>query len=166
MKKLVVTFLLGLLLLPAIASAELNIAVIDRTYIMTKAPSGEAMMQKLSKEFEGRKSQLEREFKKLEEDRATYVNNMKTMSESQRTKTERELKKRASDFKLKEEAFKEDFKNRREDEAQILGQKLADAVQAVAKSGGYDLLLERRAAPYIGPKVRDVSEQVIQELSK
>ena len=166
MKKLVFIFLIGLMMLPAVASAELKVAVIDRNYLMANVPSGEAMMENLSKEFAGRKGQLEREFKKLEEDRTAYINNMQTMSESQRTTTERELKKRASDFKLKQEAYEEDLKKRRADEAKKLGQKIADAVEAVAKRGGYDILVERGAAPYVGPKVPNVSDQVIQELAK
>ena len=166
MKKLVFTILVSLMMLPALASAEMNVAVIDTNYIMAKSPERDSVKQTLSKEFEGRKSQLEREFKKLEEDRTAYVNNMKTMSESQRTSTERELKKRASDFKLKEEAYKEDFQRRAQEEMKKVGQKLQQAVEAVAKSGGYDMLLDRRVVPYMGPKVTDVSEQVIQEMSK
>lgn len=153
-------------MLPAFASAETNIAVIDTNYVMSKTPERESMNEQLAKEFDGRKSQLEREFKKLEDDRTNYVSNMKTMSESQRTKTERELKKRASDFKLKQDALKEDLERRRKEQMQELGNKLRAALDTVAKNGGYDVLIDRRAAPYIGPNIKDVSEQVLQELSK
>ncbi|RDX36367.1 OmpH family outer membrane protein [Kangiella sp. HD9-110m-PIT-SAG07] len=166
MKKLVFTFLLSLTMLPALASAEMNVAVIDTNYIMAKSPERDAVNQTLRKEFEGRKSQLEREFKKLEDDRTAYINNAKTMSDSQRTKTERELKKRASDVKLKEDAFKEDFQRRTQEEMRKVGQKLQQAVEAIAKQAGYDILLDRRAVRYMGPKVKDVSEQVLQEMSK
>lgn len=166
MKKIVFALIISLLMLPAIASAETKVGVIDTNYIMAKTPERETVKQTLQKEFEGRKSQLEREFKKLEEDRTNYVNNAKTMSESQRTAKERDLKKRSSDFKLKEEAYTEDFKRRTQEEMKNLGSKLQQAVEAVAKRGSYDLLVDRRAVPYIGPGVQDVSEQVLQELSK
>ncbi|WP_223669587.1 OmpH family outer membrane protein [Kangiella shandongensis] len=166
MKKIVFAFLVSLLMLPTMASAETKVGVIDTNYIMTKTPEREAIQQTLSKEFKGRKGQLEREFKKLEEDRTNYMSNAKTMSATQRTTTERDLKKRSSDFKLKEEAYKEDFKRRTQEEMKKLGKKLQQAVDAVAKRGGYDLLVDRRAVPYIGPGVQDVSEQVLQELSK
>lgn len=166
MKKLVIALFVSLSMLPALASAELKVAVIDTNYIMAKSPERELVRETLNKEFDGRKSQLERELKKLEDDRTEYVNNAKTMSESQRTKTERELKKRASDFKLKEEAYKEDFQRRSQEEMRKAGQNLQQAVEKVAKQGGYDMLLDRRAVPYMGPSVKDVSEQVLQELSK
>lgn len=166
MKKLVFTLLVGLMMLPAMASAEMKIAVIDTNYIMAKTPERDSVREELTKEFDGRKSQLEREWKKLEDDRTAFVNNAQTMSESQRTKTQRELKKRASDYKLKEDAYKEDFKRRTQEQMQELGKKLQTAVETIAKRGGYDLLVDRRAVPYMGPKIQDVSEQVIQELSK
>ncbi|AKE52528.1 OmpH family outer membrane protein [Kangiella geojedonensis] len=166
MKKLVFTFLVGLMMLPALASAEMKVAVIDTNYIMAKSPERDTVRQTLSKEFEGRKSQLEREFKKLEDDRTAYMNNAKTMSETQRTTTERDLKKRASDFKLKEDAYKEDFQRRTQQEMREVGKKLQDAVEKIAKQGGYDMLVDRRAVPYMGPKVTDVSDQVLQEMSK
>lgn len=166
MKKLVIALFVSLSMLPALVSAELKVAVIDTNYIMAKSPEREAVRETLNKEFDGRKSQLERELKKLEDDRTEYVNNAKTMSESQRTKTERELKKRASDFKLKEEAYKEDFQRRSQEEMRKAGQNLQQAVEKVAKQGGYDMLLDRRAVPYMGPSVKDVSEQVLQELAK
>ncbi|GAA0199357.1 OmpH family outer membrane protein [Kangiella japonica] len=166
MKKLVIALFVSLSMLPALASAELKIAVIDTNYIMAKSPERETVKETLNKEFNGRKSQLEREFKKLEDDRTEYINNAKTMSESQRTKTERELKKRASDFKLKEDAYKEDFQRRSQEEMRKAGQNLQQAVEKIAKQGGYDMLLDRRAVPYMGASVKDVSEQVLQELSK
>lgn len=166
MKKLVFTFLVGLMMLPALASAEMKVAVIDTNYIMANSPERDTVRQTLSKEFEGRKSQLEREFKKLEDDRTAYMNNAKTMSETQRTTTERDLKKRASDFKLKEDAYKEDFQRRTQQEMREVGKKLQDAVEKIAKQGGYDMLVDRRAVPYMGPKVTDVSDQVLQEMSK
>jgi len=166
LKKLVFTFLVGLMMLPALASAEMKVAVIDTNYIMANSPERDTVRQTLSKEFEGRKSQLEREFKKLEDDRTAYMNNAKTMSETQRTTTERDLKKRASDFKLKEDAYKEDFQRRTQQEMREVGKKLQDAVEKIAKQGGYDMLVDRRAVPYMGPKVTDVSDQVLQEMSK
>ena len=165
MKKLVFTFLISLMMLPALASAEMKVAVIDTNYIMAKSPERDTVRQTLSKEFEGRKSQLEREFKKLEDDRTAYMNNAKTMSESQRTTTERDLKKRASDFKLKEDAYKEDFQRRTQEEMRKVGQKLQVAVEKIAKQGGYDMLVDRRAVPYMGPKVTDVSDKVLENRS-
>ncbi|AOE50355.1 OmpH family outer membrane protein [Kangiella sediminilitoris] len=166
MKKIVFAFFVSLMMLPAMASAETKVGVIDTNYIMAKTPEREAIQETLTKEFDGRKNQLERELKKLEDDRTKYVNNAKTMSDSQRTTTERDLKKRSSDFKLKEEAYQEDFKRRSQEEMKKLGQKLQEAVTTVAKNGGFDMLVDRRAVPYIGPGVQDVSDQVLQELSK
>lgn len=166
MKKTVFAFLVSVLLLPAIASAELKIAIIDSGYVMSKTPEIDAIGQKLKKEFDGRKSQLQREFDKLEQDRTDYVNNVKTMSASQRTEKERDMKQRASDLKLKKDAYEEDFKRRSQEERQGLGGKLRTAVDAVAKRGGYDILIERQAAPYVGTNVPNVTEQVLAELSK
>lgn len=155
-----------LVLISSASYAEINIAVIDTNYIMAKVPQKDAINQKLKNEFSGREDELKRMGEEIEKERQDYIKNAATMSESQATEKKRSIQKKISDFQLKEAAFKEDVEKRSRDEQQKLGLQIRSAVEAVAKKGSYNMLVDRQAAPYIDASVPDVTDQVLAELSK
>ena len=166
MKKLFVVVLLVLASLPIAASAETKVGIINFSEVMSKLPQKDAISQKLKKEFSGRESELKRLGEEIETSRTDYVNNVATMSESQATEKKRELQKKMSDFKLKESAFKEDLEKRSREEQLKLASQIKTAVQIVAERGGFNILIDRQAAPYVDESVPDVTDQVLAELSK
>lgn len=155
-----------LLLMSSMSLAAGNIAIIDTNYIMAKVPQKDAINQKLKNEFSGREAELKRMGEEIEKERQDFLKNVTTMSESQAIETKRAIQKKISDFQLKEAAFKEDIEKRGREEQQKLGAQIRDAVEAVAKKGGYNMLIDRQAAPYIDSSVPDVTDQVLAELSK
>ncbi len=153
-------------MMSGIANAADSIAVIDTNYIMAKVPQKDAINQKLKDEFSGREDELKRMGEEIEKERQDFIKNVATMSESQATEKKRAIQKKISDFQLKEAAFKEDVEKRGREEQQKLGMKIRNAVESVAKKGGYNMLIDRQAAPYIDSSIPDVTEQVLAELSK
>ncbi|NVK22761.1 MAG: OmpH family outer membrane protein [Kangiellaceae bacterium] len=154
------------LFLPISVFANSKIGVIDTVYILAKAPQKEATSNRLKNEFSGRESELKRLGETIEKERTSYINNVATMSESQATTKKRDLQKKVSDFQLKQKAFQEDVARRSREEQQKLGKVVKQAVDAVAKRGGYNMLIDRQAAPYIDATVPDLTQQVMAELAK
>jgi len=166
LKKLLAVFLFVVASAPALASAETKIGIINFGEVMAKVPQKDAINQKLKKEFAGRESELKRLGEEIETARTEYINNVATMSESQATEKKRAIQQKMSDFQLKEAAFKEDVEKRSREEQVKLGNQIRTAVEAVAKKGNFNILLDRQSAPYIDASVPDVTEQVLAELSK
>ena len=166
MKKLLALFLFVVASVPALASAETKIGIINFSEVMAKVPQKDAINQKLKKEFSGRENELKRLGEEIETARTEYINNVTTMSESQATEKKRAIQQKMSDFQLKEAAFKEDVEKRSREEQVKLGNQIRAAVESVAKKGSFNILLDRQSAPYIDSSVPDVTDQVLAELSK
>ena len=164
MKK--ISFLIISFVFSVAVNAQTKIGVIDTGYIMAKAPQKEAVAQKLKTEFKGKENELKRLGETIKKEQDNFVKNQATMSEMQRTNLKREIQKKMSDFQLKQTAFQEDVSRRSREEQQKLGNLVRNAVDAVAKRGGYNMLIDRQAAPYIDATVPELTQQVMAELAK
>ena len=153
-------------MVPFTAIAEMNVGVIDTAYIMAKLPQRDAVAEKLKTEFTGRENELKRLGETIEKERNDFVKNSTTMTETVATNMKRDIQKKMSDFQLKQNAYKEDFARRSREENMKLGNLVKNAVDAVAKRGGYNMLIDRQAVPYIDPSIPELTQQILTELSK
>ena len=87
------------------------------------------------------------------------------MSADERTKMQRKLAELQADYNLKGQALQEDQRRRFSEEQKKVLEKIQTAVDGIAKSQGYDLVLNGQAVVYGSDKV-DISSQVIQQVSK
>lgn len=146
-------------------AAELNIAVIDVQKVLHDIPQRKAIETKLKSEFDSRV----REMQRMETDGQTLAQKLKKnesfMSADERTQSQRKLAELQSDFNLKGQALQEDQRRRFSEEQQKIFKKIDDAVQSIAKSEGYDMVLNRQAVVFTNGKT-DISDRVIQAVSK
>lgn len=87
------------------------------------------------------------------------------MSADERTKLQRKLAELQSDFNLKGQALQEDQRRRFSEEQKKLLDKVQVAIDSVAKSQGYDMVLNGQAVVF-GAEKLDITSQVIQQVSK
>jgi outer membrane protein len=87
------------------------------------------------------------------------------MSADERTKSQRKLAELQADFNLKGQALQEDQRRRFNEEQQKVFEKIQTNVESIAKSEGYDMVLNRQAVVYSNDK-NDISAKVIQQVSK
>jgi outer membrane protein len=110
-----------------------------------------------------------RELQKLESDGQALVEKFKKdeafMSAEQKKQSQEKLAKLQMEFNQKRQAFEQDNGRRQSEERNKILTKVQAAIDAIAKSNGYDLVLERNAAPYAASKL-DISGQVISQVSK
>lgn len=147
------------------AWADTKIAVVDMSEVFQKLPQRDAVAKKLKSEFEPRM----RELQKLESDGQKLVEKFKKdeafMSNDQKKQNQEKLAKLQMEFNQKRQAFEQDNGRRQAEERNKILTKVQAAIDAIAKSNGYDLVLERNAAPYAASKL-DISGQVISQVSK
>ena len=87
------------------------------------------------------------------------------MSADERTKSQRKLAELQADYNLKGQALQEDQRRRYGEEQKKVIEKIKTAVDSIAKSEGYDMVLNRQAVLFTDEKY-DISKQVIQQVSK
>lgn len=90
--------------------------------------------------------------------------NAPTMKASERSKKEKQIDSERNAFQAKADAFEKDNQTRQVQERNKLLEKIQTAVQSVAKSGGYDLVLNSQAVLYSGSDVKDITDEVAKQV--
>lgn len=146
-------------------AADAKIAVVDIAKVLHEIPQRKAIESKLKSEFDSRV----REMQRMETEGQTLAAKLKKdesfMSADERTKSQRKLAELQSEFNLKGQALQEDQRRRFNEEQKKVFEKIQTAVDGIAKSEGYDMVLNRQAVVYTNDK-NDISAKVIQQVSK
>ncbi len=116
--------------------------------------------EKLRNEFKDRIAALQAVEEKMKKALEKLKRDGEMMSDTDRTKLQRDLKAWDSDLKLKVTNLKEDERKRSTEEQQKLIKSLQDAVNQVAKKDGYDVILDKQAVLFSNP-ADDLSEKVL-----
>ena len=169
MKTLVhILTLLGLLLVagtPSLSWAEeTRLAFVNTQRVMDKAPQAQAARELLKNEFAPRDKKIvamQKELKKLEEELAR---NAAVLSESMRVKQERKITSLKRDIKRARDEFLEDLNLRRNEELGKLQKLISDAIVAVAREAGYDIVLGDTVL-YASERV-DITDKVLERLRR
>lgn len=152
---------LGLALVASPAAAESKIAAIRTPVLLRDAPQIRVADQKLKAEFEKRERDLQAEGKKLSDDIKKFQREADTMSPQQRADSEKSLNTRKIDFDLKQRQFAEEAQNRNGELRREVLAKVNEAIEAVAKAKGLDLVLQDPA--YVAPGL-DITDEVLKHL--
>lgn len=154
--------LLGMcLLLASTASlaAEARVGFVNTPRILEQAPQAKVARERLQQEFAPRDSELaaaQASLKTLEE---RLARDGAIMSEDERRKLERDVLTQQRDLKRAREAFTEDLNLRRNEEFSRMQREVGEAVVAIAKQDGYDLIFETGVV-YASERV-DLTERVL-----
>ena len=163
-KILIKTILMLFFISPAIVAAEYKIGVVNVQSILTAIPQTEAATKKLEKEFGPRDRGIAKDNKALEKLAEKLKKDGAIMSESERTKIERDIQTRQRDLKRRAQEFQEDLNFRRNEEMQEIQKKIASVTRAYAKENKFDMVLVNGAV-YYSDKV-DLTKKIIERMSK
>ena len=152
--------LAALFLATAPAQADdYKIGVVNAPKGLENAPQADAARKKLEKEFATRDRDLVAAQKALKDVEDKLSKDGAIMSESERTRLERDIINKRRDLKRNTTEFQEDVNFRRNEEMGKIQQLIAEAIVELAKAKGYDLVLGTGAV-YASGKV-DVTKQII-----
>lgn len=149
----------------AVQAAEMNIAVVDIGKVLREIPQRKTIEAKLKGEFDSRIREVQRLETEGQSLTAQLKKNESFMSAEDRTKSQRRLAELQADYNLKGQALQEDQRRRFGEEQQKIFEQIQTAVTSIAKSEGYDLVLNKQAVVYSNDK-NDISAEVIQKVSR
>jgi outer membrane protein len=167
MSKVSIIGVLGLLAAvagaPAMA-ADYKIGVVAAVRVLEAAPQAEAAKKKLESEFAGKDKLLVAKQKELKalEDRAAKDGAI--MSETERTRLERDIIEKRRELKRDSDEFREDVNFRRNEEFAKIQKQIVEAIQTIASEQKYDLVLGEGVI--YASKAVDITDMVIERLKK
>ena len=143
------------------AHAELKIAVV-RGADVVQGPTRDAEAA-MNAEFSKRRTDLEAAEQKFEEDVKKYQRDADTMTADQRTRSEKDLNSRKFDLAHDEQQLNQDMEAKRRQLGADMQSKIRNALTAVAKDKGLDLIIADPA--YASSNVADVTPDVLKKLA-
>jgi outer membrane protein len=138
---LAASVLLGVGLAPAAVAQAQKIAVVESQRLLSESPQARAASQALEGEFGPKQKQLEAQKKELDGRLQKFDRDQATMAESERTKTQRDLRDSQVTFERRAKEFQEDVQMRQNEELQRVQKTIFEAVRTYAKEKGYDIVL-------------------------
>lgn len=144
--------------------AEMKIGFVDTAKLMEAAPQVKSAQSKIESEFAPREKELvalQQEIRNLED---KLSRDGTVMSESERSKLDRDILTKRRDLKRVQEEFRDDLNIRRNEVLADLQRDMYEAVVAFAKEKKYDLILSQGVV-YSSDKV-DVTASILKKLSK
>ena len=135
-------FLAAFLALPALAqAADIKIGFVNSSVLLEQAPQAERAKQQLEEEFSSREEELRRMREEVQGLENRLNRDGVTMSEGDRGNLERELNRKLRDLQREQNNFRDDLNLRKNEELGKLQRLVLDAIRAVARDKGYDLVL-------------------------
>lgn len=155
-----------LLVAPLSQAAEASrVAVVNSQMALLESVAAKRYAQESEKQFGAQVKKLkalEQEVKslgqKLDKDGLT-------MSEAERTKLQMEIRRKREDWEYQAGQLQSAKNDADQKELARLQPKLEEAIQAIASSEGFDLVLERGTARFVKPE-NDLTRKVIDQLNK
>jgi outer membrane protein len=131
-------------------AADIKIGVVNPVRVLEASPQADSARKRLEQEFAPRDRKLINTQKNLKDldDRLAKSGG----SDGERHKLERDLLNSKREFQREQDEFRDDLNFRRNEEFGKIQKLIVEAIQAVAKEGGYDII--------VGEGVLFASEQV------
>ncbi|MGN1356084.1 MAG: OmpH family outer membrane protein [Succinivibrionaceae bacterium] len=169
MKKLLAGFLFSVLIATSSlvsAGTPTSVAVINLPQIMSEIPQAKQSKQRIDAEFATRQAEM----KKLSAQYNSLVEKLKKngsyMKEQEYTNTQRKAQELQAQLQIKGQALSEDLRKRVSEEENKILDKIAAAVEKIAKQRGFDLVLNGVGTAMYANDSIDISKEVIQLVSK
>ena len=146
------------------AAETQKIGVVFPSKILSQSPQRARMIKKLEAEFKDRYIELQQLGQSIKDIEAKIKRDSELLSTEERTALQRQHQVKVSEYKLKGKAFEEDQRRRQGEEQQKTLSLVRDVINALAKEGAYDLILNGEQVVFAKPEL-DISDKVIQEIS-
>ena len=153
------------LLLPLTISAEMEIFKIGYVVVekvLKDAPQTAASNKKLEKEFKSRTDGLQKKVKAIQKQEKDFNKNSVTMASADRQKAQKKIQNSKIEIQRIERELREDIDIRRREEIGKLQQKINEAIDEMAKTDKYDLILYQGVA-YASKEI-DITDKLIKVL--
>ena len=151
------------LLTGAVAAQESRVAFVSAERVLREAAPAKAATLKIEQEFSKRDKDLQEMAARLKTMSDKLDKDAAVLSDSDRTKRQRELADLDKDFQRKQREFREDLNQRRNEELAIVLERVTKVIKQIAEQEKYDMVFQEAA--YFSPRV-DITDKVLKALSK
>jgi outer membrane protein len=162
LKVLIVAAIASCVLAPVTFAQAQKIAYVDYKRLLSESPQARAATQALEGEFGPKQKQLEAQRKELEGRMQKFDRDQATMAETERTKTQRDLRDSQLTFERRAKEFQEDGQMRQNEELQRVQKLIVESVRGYAKAQGFDLVIADGVVFYSASV--DITGQVLADL--
>lgn len=156
-------FVAGLFFVSGVQAQEMKIGVVSTERIFREAAPYKAAQVKIEQEFSKRQKELQDLANRLKAMADKLDKDAAVLSDSDRTKRQRELAEVDKDFQRTQREFKEDLNQRRNEEMANVIDRTNKVIKQIAEAEKYDIVLQE--AVYISPRI-DITDKVLKALSK
>jgi len=150
------------LLSGAASAQELKIGYVNSERVLREAIPAKAAQAKLEGEFGKREKDLNDQGLRLKAAADKLEKEVPTLSESERTRRQRELVEQDRDLQRRRREFQEDLNQRKNEELAAVVERANKVIKQIFDSEKYDLILQE--VVFAGPRV-DITDKVIKALN-
>lgn len=163
MKTAIKTGILAMLLGVGLAqAADFKVGIVDTERVLRESAPALKAEKKIEKEFSGRDQDIKKLVKQAKELQSMLEKEGGTLSDADHRNKERELTAMNANLQRMQREFREDLNLRKNEELAIVLELANKAIQSIAESEKYDLILQE--AVYRNPKI-DITDKVIKHLA-
>lgn len=157
------TLVVGLLSFAAAQAQESKIAFVSTERIFREAAPAKAAQSKLESEFAKREKDIQDMAARLKSQSDKLDKDTAVLSESDRTKRQRDLSDLDKEFQRKQREFREDLNQRRNEELSVVLERTNKVIRQIAEAEKYDIVFQE--AVYASKRI-DITDKVLKELAK
>jgi len=151
-----------LLSMGAVQAADFKVGVVDTERVLRESAPAMKAEKKIEKEFSGRDQEIKKLMKQAKELQAFLEKEGSALPDADHRNKERELTGLNVNLQRMQREFREDLNLRKNEELAIVLEQANKAIQAIAETEKYDLILQE--AVYRNPKI-DITDKVIRHLA-
>ncbi len=141
-------------------STKIGFVSLDR--ILRDSNPAKAAQSKLESEFSKRQKDLQDANARLKATADKFDKDSPVLSDSDRTRRQRELADLDKDFQRRQREFNEDINQRKNEELAAVVERANRVIRQLAESEKYDIVFQD--AVYVNPKI-DITEKVLKSLN-
>ncbi|MDQ5898632.1 MAG: outer membrane protein [Pseudomonadota bacterium] len=145
------------------AAQELKIGYVNSDRMLRDAAPAKAAQAKLETEFGRREKELNDAAARLKTAADKFEKEQVTLSESERSRRQRDLVEQERDLQRKRREFQEDLNQRKNEELASVVERANKVIKQIFEGEKYDLILQDPVV-FAGPRV-DITDKVIKALN-
>lgn len=163
MKEMIKAAMLVLLLgMGAAQAGDFKVGVVDTERVLRESAPAAKAEKRIEKEFSGRDQEIKKLLKQSKDLQTMLEKEAGSLTDADHRNKERELTAMNVNLQRMQREFREDLNLRKNEELAIVLEQANKAVQVIAETERYDLILQE--AVYRNPKI-DITDKVIKYLS-
>lgn len=154
--------ILPLIAAPAVLAADFRVGIVNTERILRESAPAIQAEKKIEKEFAARDLEIKKMAKQARDIQTYLEKEGMTLLDAEHRSKERELANLNVSLQRMQREFREDLNLRKNEELALVLERANKAIQVIAESEKYDLVLQE--AVYRNPRI-DITDQVLKYLS-